>query len=170
METFDDLVLGEPAEPIALTTRQEHREASAVLARQAQRNVEIVSRHLDPAIYDQGAFLEAIKRLVMGHRRARARIIVQDIGPVITHGHRLASLAMRLSSFLQIRVPAPQFKDFNQAFLVVDGTGFIHRELADRYEGTAHFNNRGGARDLLRTFDEMWEVAELHPDLREMRI
>jgi len=170
METFDDQVLAESAELIELTTRQEHREASAALARQAQRNVAIVSRHLNPAIYDQGPFLEAIKRLVMGHTRARVRIIVQDVGPVITYGHRLASLAMRLSSFLQIRVPAPQFKDFNQAFLVVDETGFIHQELADRYEGTAHFNNRGGARDLLRTFDEMWEVAEFHPDLREMRI
>ena len=153
-----------------LTTSEQNREIALALASQATLNVDIVSRHLDPAIYDQAPFVEAIKQLVLDHRMARVRMLVRDIQPILRDGHRLASLAARLSSFLEIRVPAEQHKDFNQAFMIVDGAGFIHRELADRYEGLADFANRGKVADLQRKFEEMWSIATPDPNFRQMRI
>ncbi len=170
MAELEHKVLGESSGPMELTTSAESRELALVLARQASISVDIVSRHLDPAVYDQAPFLDAVKQLVLNQRMARVRMLVRDIQPILTGGHRLAALAARLSSFLEIRVPAEQHKDFNQAFMVVDGTGFIHRELADRYEGFADFANRGQASELQRKFEEMWSIATPDPNLRQMTI
>ena len=170
MAELEQKVLGVSAGPVELTTSAESRELSLALVRQARVSVDIVSRHLDPAVYDQAPFLEAAKRLVLNHRMARVRMLVRDIQPILTDGHRLAGLTARLSSFLEIRVPAEQHKDFNQAVMIVDGTGFIHRELADRYEGIADFANRALASELQRTFEEMWTIATPDPNLRQMTI
>ena len=163
MDEVKDRRLGESTELIELSTSDEHREVALALANQATHSVDIVSRHLDPAVYDQAPLLEAIKQMALNHRRSRVRILVKDLQPILTGGHRLAALASRLSSFVEIRVPAVQHKDFNEAFMIVDESGFIHVELADRYEGIANFADRGLAGELRRKFDEMWSVAT--PDL-----
>jgi hypothetical protein len=80
------------------------------------------------------------------------------------------TLAQRLPTFIQIRVPAPQFRDFNPAFLVADETGFLHRQFSDRYEGSASFFAPATARELLRVFEPIWETAEPDPNLRALRI
>ncbi len=170
MDELKDRRLGESSGLIELSTSEEHREVALALASQATRSVDIVSRHLDPAVYDQAPLIEAIKQMALNHRRSQVRILVKDLQPILTGGHRLAALASRLSSFLDIRVPAVQHKDFNEAFMIVDETGFIHLELADRYEGIANFADRGNAGELRRKFEEMWAVATPDPNLRQMRI
>ncbi len=170
MEGLEHSVLDSASGMMELTTSAENREVALALARQATVSVDIVSRHLDPPVYDQLPFIEAIKHMVLEHRMARVRMLVCDIQPILSGGHRLANLAARLSSFLEIRVPAEQHRDFNEAFMIVDGTGFIHRELADRYEGLADFANRGRASDLQRKFEEMWAIATQDPNLRQMRL
>ncbi len=170
MADLEQKALSEFSGPMELTTSAENREMALALARQATLSVDILSRHLDPAVYDQAPFLDAIKQLVLNHRMARVRMLVRDIQPILSDGHRLAALTARLSSFLEIRVPAEQHKDFNQAFMIVDGTGFIHRELADRYEGLAHYANRALASELQRKFEEMWSLATPDANLRQMTL
>ncbi len=170
MTGLEHKTLGSNSGLMELITSEENREIALALVSQAAVSVDIVSRHLDPPIYDQTPFIEAVKRLVLDHRMARVRMLVRDTQPILSGGHRLVNLATRLSSFLEIRIPAEPHQDFNQAFLIVDGTGFIHRELADRYEGIADFANRGQASDLQRKFEEMWSIATPDPNLRQMRI
>jgi hypothetical protein len=170
MQGFDDYRLGESTEVVAVTTGAEARAAVLALVSQARRSVEIVSRHLDPRLYDQPDFVDAAKRLSLGSSRARIRMVVQEVAPVLRQGHRLLELARRLPSFLQIRVPAAEFRGFNQAFLVADGVGYLHRELADRFEGTASFHGPLLARELLRQFEPLWETGSPDPGLRSLRI
>ena len=170
MENFDDQVLGESTELIRLVTREQSRAAAVALVRQAVRSVDIMSRHLDATVYDQLAFMEALRRLVLDHRRARVRILVADPNPIIKDGHRFAALALQLSSFMEIRVLSPTDQDFNQAFLILDETGYVYQELADRYEGVACFRDRGQAGELNRQFNRMWEPATHDPNLRQMRL
>jgi hypothetical protein len=170
MESFEERVLGESPDVIQVSTSEENRAAAVALVRQAKRSVDIFSRHLDPAIYDRMELIEAMKQLVLDHRRARIRIVLSDPQPIVRDGHRLAALALRLSSFMQIRVPGPPHKGFNQALLIVDGTGYVHRELADRYEGTTCFADRGQAGELTRLFNQIWDLAVPDPNLRQMRL
>lgn len=170
VQTFESHHLGETAGVVQITDSQEAAQVALALARQARRTLEVVSRHLDPRLFDTPEFAAAVQRLALGLRRARVRLLVQDIGPVLRDGHRLVALARRLPTFVQVRVPGPQFRDFNQAFLVADGVGYLHRELADRYEGTASFHDPLAARGLLRQFEPLWASADPDPNLRELRV
>jgi hypothetical protein len=170
MKTLQDYRLGETPGVLEVGDGGEARDAALALVRQARHRVEIVSRHLDPRLYDTPELVEAMKRLALGSRRALVRVIVQDVAPVLRDGHRLVTLAQRMPTYFQIRVPAPQHRDFNQAFLVVDGTGYLHRELADRFEGTVSFNDPPAARELLRQFEPLWEAAEPDPSLRVLGV
>ena len=142
---------------------------SNMLAR-AERTINIVSRHLDPLIYDLPETVDALKAIILNNRQSQVRIVVTDIRPVLSRGHRVLELAQRLSSFIAIRVPGQSHKNFNEALLIADNTAYIHRPFADRYEGEAHYQHRGKARDLSSRFDELWEKADIHPGLRRLHI
>ena len=54
----ENKVLGSSSGLIELSTSTENREMAFALAGQATVSVDIVSRHLDPPIYDQAPFIE----------------------------------------------------------------------------------------------------------------
>ena len=167
-ESFAEHQLGETPDVYALDTSESNREAATALAQQARRTISIATRHLDAPIYDDGGFSTAVRDLILGSRRAEVRVLVKDSTPVLRVGHRLIALAQRLSSFVEIRVPAHQHIDFNRAFMVVDDVGYIHRNFSDRFEATMSFNDSKVARGLLREFNGMWEHAKPDPNLRRL--
>ena len=170
MEKPEASTLGASAAEIMLESSEQVRAVALAMAGQCQRELDITSRQLDPAVYDNEAFVEAIKALVLGSRYARVRILIHSPDLVIKQGHRLVSLALKLTSFIDIRTPAPADQDFNQAMLIADRTGYIHQQLSDRYEGIADFSNRARAGELLRTFDLLWEKAVPDPNLRRLHL
>ena len=167
---FADIVLGEDSGEIHLRSRAELRAASVAMASQATLRIDIVSREMDRAIYDDSEFLAAMQRLLTSSPHARLRVLVQNLSRVVSYGHRLVDLARRLPSFAEIRVQAEDYMQHNTACLVVDRYGSIFREAADRYEGIALFADRHRADTLIREFDQMWKVARSHPDLRSVRL
>ena len=64
-------------------------------------------------------------------------------------------LYRRLPTYMDIRLPAKEHESYNSAFLVVDKTGVIFRSHADRYEGTANFNDQKTVEDLSKMFSDM---------------
>lgn len=169
-EDFEHLVLKEYADAIEVDTSEACRLAAISMARQATRSLEVVSRDLDPAIYDDADFVEAVSRLCVSSPRVRVRMLVRDPASVVKHGHRLLPLAQRLSTFIDIRVPGREHAEYNPAFLLVDGAGVIYRTLADRYEATVSFNDPRTAQELGKLFEEMWQVASPDSNLRRMHL
>ena len=167
---FERLALGTDTELFEIDTSEQNRRAAAAMARQARRSVVIMTRHLDAAVYDQPEFSDAVRDLVVRSRRAEVRVLVKDSTPVLRDGHRLISLAQRLTSFMEIRVPARDHADFNEAFLLVDNVGYIHRNFSDRFEATFSFNDSKIVRGLGREFDSMWELALPDPSLRRLSL
>jgi len=153
-----------------LSTAAEVRAASVALAAGARRSLHIHSRHLDPDIYDNQPFLDALTRLVTSHPSAFVRILVRDAGPAINDGNRLIQLAQRLSSSIEIREPGLQHRGYNAAFLVADARGVIYRELSDRYESQADEDNRARARQLIHYHDQAWAFSVSNPSLRALHI
>ena len=167
---FEALELGEDKEPIGVDTSTRLLDASVALVAQCRQSVEIVSRHLDPAVYDSSEFLAALRRFVLESRRARVHIIVMESRPVVTSGHRLVDLAQQLSSYIEIRKPDKKHAGYNGAFLLADRVGSVYRQMADRFDGVVNFGDRRAAMELAETFDDMWTHAEPDPDLRRLRI
>ena len=166
----DNMPVADESGTLAIESGQELLTVTAEILKETDHTLDIVSRHLDPLVYDQTEIIELIKQVALGSRQSRIRIVINDIRPVLSRGHRLIDLAQRLSSFISIRIPGHSHKNFNEAMLIADNTAYIHRSFADRYEGEAHLSNRGRSRGLTSRFEELWEKADTHPSLRRLQI
>jgi len=169
-QRFVAIRLGISDMDIDLSDRADTLHATDLMLEQTQDSVEIFSRALDPGLYDRQPFLDAIQQLCIRNRKARIRILVQEPRLPVNRGHRLIELGRRLSSSIEFRQPNPDYHRYNEAFLVADACGFIHRPLADLFEGTANFCNPVEAQRKLDFFTEVWERSESHPEFRRLHI
>ena len=170
-EQFDSAaILGATGGVVTLEDSAAVAAVSLQLARQARRSLDIVSRHLDPPLYDTDEFYTAVKDLARSHRLARVRILVMEPRPVVSRGHRLVELAERLSSAISLRTPAPEHKQFNEAFLIADNVGYVHRQFSDRFEAEADFAGPRVANALGERLNEMWERGLPDPNFRRLHL
>ncbi len=170
MQPYDNYILGTTSELLELDDSESHQQIALSMATQCQRELDIISRQLDPRVYDTAEFSDALKKMALGSRYAKIRILLLNPEGVIKRGHRLLLLAEKLSSFITIRVPGQEYKSLNESMLIVDHCGFIHSPLSDRYEGQADFNGPTQAEELSRRFNDIWDRSDSHPDLRHMRL
>jgi len=164
------LVLGETDLEFRVERAEDLRAMMLALAQQGRRTLDLVTRHLDPPLLDREDFVDAVKAIALGSKYAEIRILLLDPGPVVSRGHRLIQLAQRLSSFVQLRVPSPEHKEFNEAWLVVDKRAYAHRRFSDRFEATVNFNDPRLASQLGNRFDEIWQRATPDPNLRRLHL
>lgn len=165
---FVELRLGISDLEIELTTRTETQHATDLIVAQALASIEIFSRDLDPFLFDREPFLNALSNLCHRNHKARVRCLVQDPTAPVKRNHRLIELARRLSSSIELRQPHPDYRHYNEAFLIADECGLIHRSLADQFEGTANFYAPVEAQRKLDFFTEVWERSEVHPEFRRL--
>lgn len=167
---IDDLRLGETSLEFEVEKLAEARAVAHALAAQARRTLLLHTEDLEPAIYDDSAFLDAVSRLVRAHGQSRIWILINDARKVVQHGHRLIEIARRLSSAIQLRRPAPQYRNDHESFLLVDGCGYLHRRIAARYEGIANFHDPGKVADFEKYFMEVWERSEPDEEIKRLYI
>ena len=170
MINIDNYKLGVTQELLQIDSFDGNRIVTAAMAQQCQRTLDIVSRLLDPPVFNTPDFIEAVKRFATKNRKPRIRIIVFDPETIVKNGHRLVDLAGRLSSFIEIRKSGNDYKDYNECLLLADETAFLHRINAERYEATANFNDRRQSKYYLKQFDTMWDVATPDPNLRRVNL
>jgi len=172
-ENFDQFVelrLGISDIDIELLTRSDTLHAIDLMLEQTQATLEIFSRDLDPDLYDRQEFLDEITQLCHRNRLARIRVLVQDPGPPVQRSHRLIELGRRLSSSIEIRQSNPDYHRYNEAFMIADECGLVHRPLADLFEGTANFYDPVTARRKLDYFTEVWDRSEPQAEFRRLHI
>ena len=170
MINLENKQLGHSRELISLETREENLLASQHLIRQTNRNLDIFSRTLDPFIYDHSDCVQEIKKLAISNRHALIRILIAEPGPVIRRGHRLVDLAMNLSSYIHIRIPSRENKDFNDGLMIADKTAYLHKKNDTRYEAKVNFHDPRQSKELTSTFEDIWETAKPDPNLRRLAL
>lgn len=170
MGKLDDKIPAEAGEEIRLESSDENRETAIQMINNCRRYLDIISRDLDPCIYDTSEMLDAIKKLALRSRFSRIRIIVMHPESLISSGHRIVDLSERLSSFIEIRTPAEHQASYNKAILLVDDNAYIQRMHADRFEGIANFNDRKTVSELDNEFELLWEQARPDPEFRHLML
>ena len=168
--TLLDAILGNTSGKTHLNSVEQCRQAALSLASQAQKTIYIFSHDLEPQIYNQIPFLDAVKELAIRSRQSCIRILLQDNEKAQRDGHRLLQLWHRLTSKIEIRRPHPDYIDHPEGFLVADETGYLHRRLYTGYEATVDFNSRLEAGRLSRFFNEVWEQSGPDSELRDLHI
>jgi len=149
-----------------LTSLEEVRTATETVVASGQRLISIMTPDLEPDIYDQGPILDIIKRFVLGHSFAKVRVLMRDQA----RANHFIAMAHRLTSYLEIRVRAPQYQELAAAYCIADDRAIVYRLRADRSEGIAGFNNPPIARQFLQEFDAIWQAsAGEEPEVRIAR-
>lgn len=157
-------------ETITLHDREETAFASIKLITQAKCTLDITSHDLDAAIYDNDEFVTAVKDLATRGRQSKIRILIQDSSKIVSHGHKLVELALRLSSFIEIRCQSSRFHEYNEAWLIVDESAWSRRRLTGRFEGECDFHAPRLIQEIMITFNEMWAESEPDPNLRRLHL
>lgn len=156
--------------PQLLTTLAEVREASLSVARSAQRLLSIYTLDLEPQVYGEEPFLEAIKRLVLARSYAKVRVLLADPARAVIDGNRFLILARRLTSCIDLRVIQLQNPGAAGAFMVADDRATIYRLQPSRWDGISAMNDPPVARRYLNFFDEVWQASASDAQMRQMQM
>ncbi|MEA3275603.1 MAG: hypothetical protein U9Q81_10025 [Pseudomonadota bacterium] len=163
-------VLGETTGAVTLSDQASLGDAVARMTRQAKRKLRIFSQDLDAPLYDRIEVLDAIRNLALQDVHVPVRILLADAAPAVYNGHRLIELARGLTSRIHIRRIPKEFQDRTKAYLLADDRGYVQRRLSAVYEGTANFNAPLHVRRLGEGFERIWELSDIHQELRRLYI
>jgi hypothetical protein len=167
MLSFENYILGETQELLLCTDPEEHQAILQSLVRQTTHHLDILTYDFDPAFYDNEESLEIFEELALnGGHHVQIRILIQEPQQVALKGHRLLKLGRRLSSTFVMRRPAETHRTFPETFLIADVSGFWHRPYRDSFKAFGNFHDGVNARELLKTFEMLWNESEDDPYLR----
>lgn len=170
IDHIDQQVLGQENEPFKLNTREDFRAACVQMASQSRNQIDIFTNDLDPALYDQKAFIQSVKWLCLNSRTLVIRILLKDNTGIQKKGHRLIELAQKLTSKISIHRPLPDHIEIMANYMIVDKTGYILRNRHQYYDGVAEFNNRLFCKKLSEQFNQAWEQSEEDIALRHLHL
>ena len=168
MEDHKPMMLSETKENLRFEYPDDNRVLAYSLVSQAQHTIDIFTRDLEPVIYNSSEFATYLKDIALRSKYSKIRILLQDPSRCIREGHRVLELSQTLSSYIELRKPGYDYRNFNEAFLIADNTGFLHKQQADRFEGVVNFNNPLESNEKTRFFTDVWETAEIDPNLRRI--
>lgn len=145
-----------PAAITVISSVEEMRNAVNRVATSAQRLMSIYTPDLEAEIYEQGEFLEILKRFVLGRNFAKVRVLLSEPARATRGSNRFVSMGRRLQSCIDIRVIHNTVAQQAAACIIADDRAIALRTRTDRWEGIADFNNPAIARAHLREFDALW--------------
>lgn len=163
-------ISGGPAQDVlAVTDRDGAVEATVGLVSGARRRIRILSRVLDPGLYDDARVLDALRVFATSTTDAEVRLLVLDATAIQRAHAPLLALAQRLPSVFQVReLTDPVDRARADAFITTDAGGCYHREFGHRFDGEAMASGAGRARQLAEAFDPVWERSRPCSELRAL--
>ncbi len=165
---LDTLRLGTSDLEFGLDKKSEICAVTQALADQARHTLLLHAEDLDPAVYDQQPFVDALSRLARSHSKARIRVLIQNAHRAVQQGSRLIELSRRLNTYIQFRRPAPEYRHCHETFMLADNSGYLYRPNPGRYEAVANFHDPGKVNDWESYFLEVWTRSEPDPEIRRL--
>lgn len=168
---IDTRVLGETAGLLRCDSTRLAAQAMAAMAAQARRELILLTPDLEPPLYDQPGFLEAVRRLAIERAAHRpVRVLLIDAEAAVRRSLRLVELARRLSSSLQIASVPEELAEQCDAYLLVDDDGYCLRRRSAMSSWLIDFADAAGVRALRAEFERIWEQADTPLELRRLHI
>jgi hypothetical protein len=161
-----DVRLDIPGTRSILASLDEYRGAVSEIATRARRSLSIYTTDLEPQIYDHDLFLEPMKRLVLARSHARLRVLISNPGRVSREGNRFMMMARRLTSYIDLRNVAPEYRNNPCSFIVADDKAIAYRQNAGKWEGIVEFDDASIVKRYLAYFDEVWSGSLIQPEMR----
>lgn len=153
-----------------ISTREEMQQAALEVVSEASRKVSIFTHDLEPGIYDNPAFLEIIKRMVLSQTYARIRVLIADPSRAVKNGNNFVHLGRRLNTYIEFRHVREDLRTHAEAFCIADETALVYRLQANRWEGIVDTYEPAVAKLYAKMFDEIWLDSEVEMEFRQLGI
>jgi hypothetical protein len=159
-----------PAKRVILSSLDEVRDASVQVVSLATRLLAMYSQDLDPLVYDQPKFIDAVKKLVLARGYAKVRVLLADPARTVYESSRFIGLARRITSYIEIRHAHADFRSDRASYLIADERAVVYRPDAGRWDGILELNDPAVARRHLDAFDEAWLGSTPHAETRQLHL
>ncbi len=131
------------------------------LVKVARREIVAFSPQLDPALFDNVAFVRALATFASCHRQNRARFLVEDAVQAIRDNDNLITLCRRLGEYIQLRSVDDIHLGLHERFVVADHRCYLHQEDLLHLECVADLDAKQAATRLALRFEQMWDRSHI---------
>ena len=142
-----------------ISTKDELLAAVVEITSRAERTLAIMTPDLEPPIYEDVAFLDALKRFVLAKSFARVRVLITDPERAMKNGNQFFQMGSRLNSYIEFRSLKPELQPHDAAFCIADGRAVVYRARSDSWEGMVDTFAPPVAGKYLGLFDELWQAC-----------
>ena len=139
-----------------LSTADEVRIAATTVAASAQRVLTLLTHSLESEVYEYPPFIAAVKRLVLGPRFAKVRVLVLNPARIMYSRHEFVAIARKLTSYIEIRNALSPFRENPCSYMIAYDQATLYRLQSTRWDGICELRNPGVARLYLEHFDTGW--------------
>lgn len=167
---FDNFLLGVTASRVNIDSRLHNLAAIRRLSATASQSIKILSRTLDPYIYENEAVIDAIVRFCRPNRQTLVKILVFDSSPMVQQGHKLLLMAQKMPSKIEIRQLGKESSWRNESLFLADRSGYLLNPKSDRYEAEVDFCDSNRTHELNSQFGYYWDHSEADSQLRRLTL
>lgn len=119
----------------------------------------IFDRKLSSA-YNSAERIDALRAFLRANRTNRLMIVVHDPERIRTDCPRLVVLQRQHAYAMHIHRTLTPARGVYDPFCIADGSHYARRFHFDTPRGTLVLNDADGAAQLVRRFDEIWDVSQ----------
>lgn len=153
-----------------LSSVEDFNHYSLKLIAQTRRTIAILSRDLDPLVYDNSEFINALSHFARSSSHAHVHILAKNTKHLVETGHKLGRLSQRLSSKIVLRKLTQEPTNTEMAFMLCDTSALLYKNDDSAYKGFANFNAAAEVKRLRETFDYLWQYGEPEAELQQFHI
>ncbi|MBE0440055.1 MAG: hypothetical protein IBX57_09940 [Gammaproteobacteria bacterium] len=158
------------SELIQFDGRESAQSIALQLAQHARREICFFGQSIDPVLFDNMTMVDCLSEFARRNNKTIIKFVVDSTQHNVATGHRLLPLAQRLTSSIHIHLTAPQHKNANQMFMLVDDSGYLYCPNRLRYQGKACLHDVMTARNLKQDFSEIWNHSSVDINARQIHI
>lgn len=153
-----------------LKSNEAFLQAAIQLIEQTSRYLSIRSAMLDPDLFDQKEFNEALSVFARSSRFAEVRILVDYPDHIQKHGHKTLDLMRRLSQKIIIKQYYDEPDERRESYILSDSRGILIKSPDREAEGFFSLTDAVYTKKMKETFDHKWQMSAVARQLRYMII
>lgn len=139
---------------------QEYEQAVDQVIRQACQNLRIFSYNLRGEGYNSLARIESLQDFLLKSRVNRLMIVLHDTDYLTRECPRMMNLLRQFSHAISIYQTSDEARSISDPFIIADNDHYLHRFHYDHPRAALALNDKQGALELSRRFNEIVENSE----------
>ena len=144
--------LGEENKCVLLRREEDFRNIILEMCQQATHSIRILSPLLDHKFFNNPDLKQVFSALARRNKFTFIEILLYDSHRMVKNSHAILEISRKPPSSIRFKIVHPELRQQNDEFVIVDGTGLVHRLDHESYEGYANFREVTEANRLTRQF------------------